>query len=135
MELKAEKEADATQARYLQNCPLLTETKDKRPDHFKGFTKDEIHKFYQDNDKVMAENEMALREKQRREQEYASYEGELLRRMDAAEKMKQERIAEHNRDYGNTLLRQREESRIRNAKTEVTGIGTGFFERFGQSCR
>lgn len=135
MELKAEKEADATQARYLQNCPLLTETKDKRPDHFKGFTKDEIHKFYQDNDKVMAENEMALREKQRREHEYASYEGELLRRMDAAEKMKQERIAEHNRDYGNTLLRQREESRIRNAKTEVTGIGTGFFERFGQSCR
>jgi hypothetical protein len=145
MELQAEKEADATQTHYLQNCQLLTEDKKVatnqmqphrvRPDHFKGFDKDEIHKFYQDNDAVMEEKRGKSAQEAKCEAEWARQEAELLRRMDAAEKLKQQRIGEENRDYGNTLRRQREEFRIRNANSEVAGIGTSFFERFGQSCR
>ncbi len=144
MELQAEKEADAAQARHLQTCQLLTEDKTLvanqiqphrvRPDHFKGFDKDQIHSFYRDNDAVMDEKRKKAAEEAEQEAEWAMHEAEMLRRMDEAEQLRQKRIAEDNRNYGNTLHLQREEIRVRNAKTEVAGIGTHFFERFG-SCR
>lgn len=144
MELQAEKEADAAQARHLQTCQLLTEDKAVvanqiqphrvRPDHFKGFDKDKIENFYRDNDAVMEEKRKKAAEEAEQEAEWAMHEAEMLRRMDEAEQLRQQRIAEDNRNYGNTLHIQREEFRIRNAKTEVAGIGTNFFERFG-SCR
>mmetsp|Transcript_3320 Transcript_3320/g.5094 ORF Transcript_3320/g.5094 Transcript_3320/m.5094 type:complete len:338 (-) Transcript_3320:54-1067(-) len=143
MELQAEKEADAAQARHLQTCQLLTEDKSVvanqsqphrvRPDHFKGFDKDQIHSLYRENDAVMEEKHKKAAQEADQEAEWARHEAEMLRRMDEAEQLRQQRIAEDNRNYGNTLHMQREE-KIRNAKTEVVGIGTNFFERFG-SCR
>jgi hypothetical protein len=142
IEVQAEKEAG-----QLLQSHLLTEDKNVstnqmqphrvRPDHFKGFDKDQIHKFYRDNDAVMEEKRRKAAEEANREADWARHEAEMLRRMDEAEQLRQQRIAEDNRDYGNTLHRQREEFRMRNAKeTEVAGIGTGFFEFFGrQSCR
>ena len=145
MELQAKKEADATQTCYLQNCQLLTEDKKVatsqmqphrvRPDHFKGFDKDQIHKFYKDNDAVMEDKRDKSAQEANREAVWASFQAEMLRRTDDAEVLRQQRIADDNRDYSNTLQNQREEFRVRNAKTGVAEIGAGFFERFGQSCR
>ena len=146
MEMQADKEADAAQTRHLQTCQLLTEDKRVgtnemqphrfRPDHFKGFDKEQIHKFYRDNDAVMEEKHAISVQEANREAAWARHEEELLRRMDEAEALKQQRIADENRAHSDTLQRQREEFRIRNAKSEVAGIGSGFFERFGQqSCR
>ena len=146
MEMQADKEADAAQTRHLQTCQLLTEDKRVgtneiqphrfRPDHFKGFDKEQIHKFYRDNDAVMEEKRAISVQEANREAAWARHEEELLRRMDEAEALKQQRIADENRAHSDTLRRQREEFRIRNAKSEVAGIGSGFFERFGQqSCR
>eukprot|EP00984_Skeletonema_dohrnii_P004575 scaffold1616_cov100-Skeletonema_dohrnii-CCMP3373.AAC.5 len=142
IEVQAEKEAG-----QLLQSHFLTEDKNVstnqmqphrvRPDHFKGFDKDQIHKFYRDNDAVMEEKRRKAAEEAGREADWARHEAEMLRRMDEAEQLRQQRIAEDNRDYSNTLHRQREEFRMRTAKeTEVAGIGTGFFECFGrQSCR
>lgn len=139
MEAQADKAADAKQTLYLQTCQLLTEdTKGAanqiRPDHFKGFDKDQIHNFYRENDVVLVEKRKKAAQEADLEKDWAMHEAEMIRRMDEAEQLRQQRIAEDNRNYGNTLHKQREEFRLRNTKTEVPGIGTHFFERFG-SCR
>lgn len=145
MERQANKEADAAQTQYLQTCQLLTEDKRVatnvtqphrfRPDHFKGFDREQIRNFYRDNDAVVEEKRDIAVQEANREAEWSRHEQELLRRMDEVEHLKQQRTADRNRALGDALQSQREEFRIRNAKTEVASIGTGFFERFGQSYR
>ena len=147
LELQKEKEASDAQTCHLQNCQLLTEDKRVginqmqphrvRPDHYKGFGKEDIRRIFQDNDAILEEKKTKSAQETAREADWAKFESEQLQRMDEAECLRQQRIAKENREYGNTLQRQREEFRMRNAKTEVAGIGTGFFERFGhgQSCR
>ena len=145
MDLQAKKEADVAQAHYLQNCELLTEEKRVstnemhphrvRPDHFKGFDKEQGQKFFRDNEAVIAEKRGILIQDAKRDSDWASYEKELLRRMDETEALNRQRIVDENRTHRDILQRQREEFRVRNAKTEVAGIGEGFFDRFGQSRR
>jgi type I site-specific restriction endonuclease len=84
---------------------------------------------------LVAEKERARQEEQRREQEYATYIREFTRRLDEYEAATELKKSQKNRALGDALLSQREEFRIRNAKTKVVGIGTGFFECFGQSYR
>ena len=144
MKAQADMCADKAQTHYLQTCQLLTEDKKVaanqiqphrvRPDHFKGFDKDQINKVYRDNDAVVEEKRKKAAQEADLENDWAMHEAEMIRRMDEAEQKRQQRIAEDNRNFGNTLHKQREEFRLLNAKTEVAGIGTHFFERFG-SCR
>ena len=93
-----------------------------------------MNKVYRDNDAVVEEKRQKAAQEADQENDWAMHEAEMIRRMDEAEQLRKQRIAEDNRSYGNTLHKQREEFRLRNAKTEVAGIGTQFFERFG-SCR
>ena len=116
------------QTLYLQTCQLLTEDKKVaanqiqphrvRPDHFKGFDTDQINKVYRYNDAVVEEKRHKAAQKADLDIVWAMHEAELIRRMDKAEQKRQQRIAEDNRNYGNTLHKQREEFRLRNAKTE-----------------
>ena len=128
MEAQADMCADKAQTLYLQTCQLLTEDKKVaanqiqphrvRPDHFKGFDKDQINRVYRDNDAVVEEKRQKAAQEADLENDWAKHEAEMIRRMYEAEQLRQQRIAEDNRNQGHALHKQREEFRLRNAKTE-----------------
>mmetsp|Transcript_22303 Transcript_22303/g.46892 ORF Transcript_22303/g.46892 Transcript_22303/m.46892 type:complete len:354 (-) Transcript_22303:166-1227(-) len=147
-ELFALKNAEDDQSNYLKNCPLLTEEKSLakhaiaehrfRPDHFKGFQKEEVEEIYRENDAVIQEkHEIAIREKMT-DDEWARNHAELARKMEEAELRNRERALIEKRIQQDVLYQQKEEIQKQREKTKRSGldeIGTNFFARFGRSCR
>jgi len=147
-EMEADSEAQRCQSHYLQTCPLLTEdTKFAtnfnaghrfRPDHFKGFQKDQVKQLYRENDAVVEEKREISNRDANLEADYARYHAGMVDKMRDAEEAKQRMIAEENHVQRDILAQQRKELDDQKAQIKRDGlpeIGSGFFEQFGQSCR
>lgn len=149
MEVMAENEAQRLQSHYFQTCPLLTENAlspassvDKgyriRPDHFKGFQKEQVKLLYEENDAVVKQKHKLLTQEKEHEAEWARYNAELIDKVNNLEETRQRMAAEENRKHEEILKRQKEELDKRKAEMEkerAPGIGPEFFNRFGRSCR
>ena len=148
MEMQAEKDAQSHQSHYLQTCPLLTEDTSLatnvnaehrfRPDHFKGFQKDQVKQLYRENDAVVKEKQKISEQEREFEENWARYHAQVIDRMRDAEEARQRMIAEENRAQMEILAQQKKELESRKAEMErdrLPEIGSEFFSRFGQSCR
>mmetsp|Transcript_11926 Transcript_11926/g.22078 ORF Transcript_11926/g.22078 Transcript_11926/m.22078 type:complete len:367 (-) Transcript_11926:113-1213(-) len=147
-ELEADNNARRLESHYLQTCPLLTEDTKLatnvnaehrfRPDHFKGFQKDQVNQVYKENDAVVEEKRRICAHEADSEANWARYNAEVVTKMSDAEEAKQRMIAEENHVQREILTQQKEELDNRKAEIKKEGIaeiGSEFFTRFGQSCR
>merc|ERR1712194_70596 len=147
-EVEADKTSSRLQSHYLQTCPLLTEDTALainanaahrfRPDHFKGFQKDQVNQIYKENENQEKEKRRLCTHEADTEADWANYHAEVVTKMSDAEETKQVMIAAENRVHRGILAKQREE--LVERKTEIENerlaeIGSDFFMRFGQSCR
>ncbi|KAL7552559.1 hypothetical protein ACHAWF_015795 [Thalassiosira exigua] len=146
--LEADNEAQRLQTHYLQTCPLLTEDTKLatnvngehrfRPDHFKGFQKDQIEQLYRENDAVVKEKREMCGHEAELEASWARYHAQMVASMGDAEEARQKRIAEENDRLRKSLQQQKAELDDRKAEMEkerLAAIGSEFFGCFGQSCR
>ncbi|KAL9181068.1 hypothetical protein ACHAXT_009873 [Thalassiosira profunda] len=147
-ELAAENEAQRLQSHFLQTCPLLTEDTKLatnanaehryRPDHFKGFQRDQVRKVYQENDAVLKEKRELCDRQANEEAEWAQYHASVLDKMRDAEDARQRMIDQENLIQRQILAQQKADLESRREKMEaerLQEIGPEFFTRFGQSCR
>ncbi len=147
-EMMAESEAQRLQSQYLQTCSLLTEDAMSpasghaghriRPDHFKGFQKEQVKQLYEENDAVVRQKHELLAQEAENEAKWERYNADLIDRMHELEEARLRMAAEENRVHREILARQKEELDTRKAEMEkerVTEIGSEFFTRFGRSCR
>ena len=148
MERMAETEAQRRQSHYLQTCPLLTEDARSpvsvnaghriRPDHFKGFQKEQVKQLYKENDAVVMQKLELFAQESENEVKWARYNAGLINKMQELEEARQNMAAEENRIHREILARQKEELKNRKAEMEkerVPEIGSEFFNQFGRSCR
>lgn len=109
-----------------------------RPDHFKRLRKDQIKSIYESNALLAAERDKCQKQEQKYEEDWAKHEAEVIRQMEDHEAEKQQIVMEENRQQGEELESQREElkqKQLMMKKDRFGSIGSGFFERFGTSCR
>lgn len=146
-EMMAENEVQHLHSHYMQTCSLLTEDSISpnftnaghriQPDHFKGFRKDQVKQLYKENDAVVMRKRELIALEAENEANWASYNAELMTKVQALDEARQRLAAEENRVHKEILARQKEELDKRKAemKKEMPGIGSEFFSHFGQSCR
>jgi hypothetical protein len=148
-EMMADSEAQRLQSYYLQTCPLLTEDVRSpvssvntghriRPDHFKGFQKEQVKQLYEENDAAVRQKHELLAQEAENEANWARYNAEMINKMQELEDAKQHIAVEENRVHKEILARQKKELDNRKAEMErerVHGSGPEFFARFGRSCR
>ena len=118
-----------------------TSTKDGskfQPDHFKGFSKDQIKYIFEENDAVLAEKRKLKRDADEEKKDWDQFQASVIEEMEKAEIERQLRVKHDNHIQAETLKLQREELREKQAqmkKDKFGAIGEGFFQKFGQSCR
>ncbi len=147
-EKMVESEAQRLQSQYFQTCSLLTEDAMSpasghaghmfRPDHFKGFQKEQVKHLYKENDAVVRQKHELLAQEAENEAKWARCNSDLIGKMHELEEARQRMAAEENRVHMEILARQKEELYKRKAdmeKERLPGIGSEFFSRFGRSCR
>eukprot|EP00568_Trieres_chinensis_P004069 CAMPEP_0183294386 /NCGR_PEP_ID=MMETSP0160_2-20130417/2748_1 /TAXON_ID=2839 ORGANISM="Odontella Sinensis, Strain Grunow 1884" /NCGR_SAMPLE_ID=MMETSP0160_2 /ASSEMBLY_ACC=CAM_ASM_000250 /LENGTH=336 /DNA_ID=CAMNT_0025455705 /DNA_START=123 /DNA_END=1130 /DNA_ORIENTATION=+ len=109
-----------------------------RPDHFKGFSKDQIQAIYNENDRVIEEKGKNLALKRQEEEEWSLYQGSVVQKLEEIEIERQKFICEQNRLQAAEIEQQRKELKAKQArmqKERFGSIGEGFFQGFGTSCR
>ena len=149
-EMEAENEALRAQSHFLKTCPLLTEdtilaknahdNHRYRPDHFKGYEQDTRKQLWMENDRVLQEKQAILEGERQLEKEWAGYQASVRDKMQQAEQEKQRVIAEQNRKQREILAQQKAELEERRKQQEAERLPaieseSGFFSKFGQSCR
>mmetsp|Transcript_46377 Transcript_46377/g.140470 ORF Transcript_46377/g.140470 Transcript_46377/m.140470 type:complete len:286 (-) Transcript_46377:33-890(-) len=147
-EKKRDRELSEAEVHKSKESHLLTEDTDfaksassshrYRPDHFKGFGKDEINGIHDKNKEIIkakiAKNSFDSQE----ESDWASYQSDVVRQLEQVAINQQRFTAEQNKLRMLELEEQRQELKEKqeSMKREKFGaIEEGFFNRFGASCR
>ena len=149
-EMEAENEALRAQSNFLKTCPLLTEdtklaknANDNhryRPDHFKGYEQDTRKQLWMENDKVVKEKKALVECERELEGKWAGYQASVLDKMQQAEEEKQRFAELQNMKQREILAQQKAELEERRRQQEAERLPaieseSGFFSKFGQSCR
>ena len=109
-----------------------------RPDHFKGFSKEQVQRFVKGNDEVMKEKMAAKKQAEMEEAQWNDYQKELLRVAEEEEKRKGEENRERIHEQNEELQAQREDLKKKQEQMKRDRFGAieqGFFQGFGTSCR
>jgi len=109
-----------------------------RPDHFKGFSNDQVQLLVKGNADVLAEKMAAKKEAEMKEAEWNEYQEDLLRAAEELDRQKDEEKREQIRQQNEELQAQREELKKKQEQMKrdrFGAIGQGFFQGFGTSCR
>lgn len=146
--VEQERRLEEKETRHIFASPFFCEDTDYarsavadhrvRPDHFKGFTKEEIKHTFMENDNVVAEKEELKRCTEDMEKDWAMEQNKMVEQMDTMERRKQEAIASENKLYIETINKQRDESKQKKQEMDrdrFGAVGNGFFQKFGTSCR
>lgn len=149
-EMEAENEALRAQSNFLKTCPLLTEdtrlaknANDNhryRPDHFKGYEKETRKQLWMENDRVLKEKQALIERERKLEKEWAGYQASVLDKRQQAEEEKQRFAELQNMKQREILAQQKAELEERRKQQEAERLPaieseSGFFSKFGQSCR
>lgn len=163
-QLQREKEQKSAEVSHAMNEPFLTEDTEQvhkkisssavcsngsietsesgrghfRPDHYKGFTKDQIQYLLSQNETILREKEMMNDQIRQEEENYAQYQSAMLEEMELAEYERQQQVLRDNKNQAQIHNQQRKELKEKQdyMKRDRFGeIGEGFFQKFGQSCR
>lgn len=109
-----------------------------RPDHFKGFSKDQIKYIFRENDAVLAEKKRLKKKAEEVSKQWDTHQDAILQEMEKAEFERQLKVKHENQVQVKTLKIQRQLLREKQAqmkKEKFGAIEEGFFQKFGQSCR
>lgn len=109
-----------------------------RPDHFKGFGKNELIGIYNENAKIIEEKKATEANQAQAENDWATYQNDVVRHLEQVEIDQQRYITEQHRLRTRELQEQRrelKEKQERMRKESFGAVGEGFFNRFGTSCR
>lgn len=144
----ADMKKEVYEAKYVTASPFLCEDTEcsksaasghhVRPDHFKGFSADKLRSIIADNDRIVKERELLQQEEMRREEEWVELQNYMISQTDELEQKKLKIRDEDNKVQVQTLHMQREELRGKQQQMEKDrfgGVGNGFFQKFGTSCR
>lgn len=147
-ETEMEKQLEKAEATFVQTSPLFCEETDfaksalsdnrVRPDHFKGFSSKRCKAIIDANADVVVEKEKLTELKRQQENDWATQQAEMVRKMEEVEVERNLLIKQENEIQSKTLKLQREELKKKQDTMErekFGAIGHGFFQKFGTSCR
>jgi len=109
-----------------------------RPDHFKGFSKDQIKYIFVENSAVVAEKRKLESHAEEERKDWDNFQATVVDEMERAEHDRQLRVQHDNQIQAETLKIQTRELKLKQAqmrKDKFGAIEEGFFQKFGQSCR
>lgn len=109
-----------------------------RPDHFKGFSEEQIKFMCKENDQVLREKQRLNDQNEIEEKEWAQYQADIVQALEAAEIERQQRVEYDNQIQADALKKQRlelKEKQERMRREKFGAIEEGFFQKFGRSCR
>ena len=128
----------------LQSCPLLGEGSCMnvenpnrfRPDHYRGLSPEQCQQILKENHIVMEEKRRLNQLRDNAEKEWARDNLKLLKKLEEADALQQQKAKEENDLHREILQRQRlDQIKRKEAENKKEEIGSQFFSRFGQSCR
>ena len=107
-----------------------------RPDHYKGLSPEQSQQILLENQMVLAEKRRLEHFRDEEEREWAQENLKMIKKMEEADALQQQKAKEENDLQREILLKQRLDLiKRKEAEKKKEEIGSQFFCRFGQSCR
>lgn len=146
---RAEKDLEEAESSHVQSSPFFCEDTDYaksvtahhrvRPDHFKGFSKDQVKTIYEENDQVLAAKTQSKKDDEEMTKYWDQQQWQVGQLMDERENEKEKAKLANNRRQLETLKIQCEQLKEKQRNMEKDRFGSisndGFFQGFGTSCR
>ena len=110
-----------------------------RPDHFKGFAREQVAQLLAENDTLVEENYAAKSEEKQIDDDYDASQAELLRLAHDEEERYRHDVWRRNKKYEDDVVAQRAAERERRRKSDRDRFGAiapgGFLDGFGKLAR